>query len=280
MKCLVTGRGTSGSWKIRGEQLGTAIGATVQPNAMKLHGFDLGIIVKRVSGELLHRTRTARLPVVYDVIDGWPQPTGNHEWSREDCLNWLGSRIREMAPVGIVTSTVIMREDCAKFKIPVLALPHHIRPNQVKNPIREQVQRVGYEGATQYLGRWREVFERECKKRGWEFVIEPSSLDELDIVVAVRDCKGYAAVNWKSNVKLANAQGSGTPCIVDREAAYVETATGGEVWVSEPHDVSSAFESLTTKEARQAASEKLQTGQLTLEHVAEEYKCWLQTLKR
>jgi hypothetical protein len=279
MNLIITGRGTSGSWKIRGEQLGAAIGAAVQANANKLSGFDLGIVVKRAPADLMHRMRVARLPVVYDVVDGWPQPVGNHEWRRTECMQWLRRQVSEIKPVGIVASTKVMATDCAEFGLPVLALPHHARPGQRRNPIRERVQRVGYEGAPQYLGRWQERIERYCRSKGWEFLMDPAGLDAVDIVVAVRDCAGYAAQKWKSNVKLANAQGSGTPCIVDSEAAYVETATGGEVFVSEPNDVSAAFESLETEEARQKASRQLQTGTLTLERVATEYKQWLTALK-
>lgn len=279
MNVIVTGRGTSGSWKIRGEQLGVAIGATVQANANKLAGFDLGIVVKRGPADLLHRIRVAKLPLIYDVVDGWPQPVGNHEWKREQCMSWLRRQVHEIKPIGIVAATQVMAADCAEFGLPVLALPHHARPGQRRNPIRNRVQRIGYEGAPQYLGRWQERIERHCRAKGWEFLMNPSGLDAVDIVVALRDCAGYAARRWKSNVKLANAQGSGTPCIVDSEAAYVETATGGEVFVSEPDDVGAALESLEAEEARQKASQQLQTGTLTLEQMATEYKQWLEALK-
>jgi len=275
---LVTGRGTSGSWCIRGQQLGEAIGATVQANASRLSGFDLGIVVKRAPADLLHRLRVAKLPLVYDVVDGWPQPVGNVEWQRSQCMDWLRRQVRDIQPVGLVAATRAMAEDCREFELPVLALPHHPRPGQRQNPIRERVQKVGYEGAPHYLGHWRDTIERECKTRGWEFVINPASLDAVDIVLAVRDCRGYPAKRWKSNVKLANAQGSGTPCIADHEEAYEETAAGGEVWVSEPDDVGAAYESLTSQEARAKASRQLQAGTLSLERIAAEYQAWLQTL--
>ena len=44
MKILITGRGTSGSWKIRGEQLGQAIGATVAEQRVHVHDFHATIL--------------------------------------------------------------------------------------------------------------------------------------------------------------------------------------------------------------------------------------------
>lgn len=278
MRILVTGRGTSGSWQIRGVQLGEAIGAHVEANASKLDGFELGIVVKRCPMEFLQRARDAKLPLVYDVLDGWPQPIGNHEWRRYHCMEWLRRQVHIIKPVALVAATRVMAADCLEFGLPVLALPHHARQDQPRNPIREQVRRIGYEGGPHYLGRWHDAVARYCHVRGIEFVINPTSLDAVDIVLALRDCVGYAARHWKSNVKLANAQGTATPCIVDKESAYVETASGGEVWVEGPNDAGAAIESLATQKARIEASKKLAAGTLRLDAIAHEYKTWLQAL--
>ncbi len=64
---LITGKGTSGSWAIRGVQLGTAMDATVVPNARQLDGFDQIILCKRYTPELLERLRGRK--VIWDVID-------------------------------------------------------------------------------------------------------------------------------------------------------------------------------------------------------------------
>ena len=40
MKILMTGTGNSGSWRIRGEQLGAAIGADVIPRATEVNGYE------------------------------------------------------------------------------------------------------------------------------------------------------------------------------------------------------------------------------------------------
>jgi hypothetical protein len=164
--------------------------------------------------------------------------------------------------------------------MPVLALPHHARPGMAVNPIRERVQRVGYEGGENYIAAWRPVIERACAERGWSFVLNPASLTDVDIVLALRDQQGYAPRFWKSNVKLANAQGSGTPIICGLEAGYLETATGAELLVSEPVELLSDLDALVPVEERRWRSIRLRAGaqHLTLEAVAGMYRKWLEGL--
>ena len=277
-KILITSRSGSGSWAIRGEQLGTAIGATVERNASKVKGYDLAILVKRQKPDLLHRLKSTGIPIVWDVVDSWPQPEGS-DWGRENCLRWLREEVAAIQPVGMVATTAAMADDCAEFGIPVLTLPHHARPKQIVNPIRLRVQTVGYEGRELYLGHWREALEVECLARKWRFLVNPANLSDLDIVVAFRSEKGYAARHWKSNVKLANAQGSGTPCVLNRERGYLETHRGGALWADTPEELGKAFDQLTNVHARQAASAELLSSQLTLENVATRYQAWLAQLK-
>ncbi len=279
MNVLVTGRGTSGSWAIRGEQLGRAIGATVIARAELLRDYDLGVVVKRAPPDLLQRARAAKLPLVYDVVDGWPQPTGNLDWKRGDCISWLKSKVAEIKPIALVTATQVMEKDCAVIGLPVLTLPHHARPGQALNPIREQIRTVGYEGAPQYLGRWHQKILDVCAKNEWRFVINPPALADLDLLFIVRDCAGYPALNWKSNVKLANAQATGTPCIINQEAGYEETQSGGEEWVSKPDDIARACEALSTQAARKEASCRLKAGAIPLDTIADVYRSWLHSLR-
>lgn len=272
MKALVTGRGTSGSWQIRGLQLGAALGATVEANASKVAGYDVAIVVKRAPDDLLHRLRTVGVPIIWDVVDCWPQPAGN-AWPVGDCRAFLAQRVAALKPVAIVAATRAMAADCKDFALPTLALAHHARPQQRVNPVRERVQKVGYEGGEAYLGKWRAILEAECKARRWAFIVNPPALADLDIVVALREATGYAARNWKSNVKLANAQGTGTPCILNREAGYTETASGGELWADSANELSEALDKLTDHETRKVAAAGLWPP--TLEHVAADYRQWL-----
>jgi len=275
MHVLMTGRGTSGSWQIRGVQLGHAIGAAVVPNALDVAPYDVAILVKRPTAELLHRFRRAGTKVVWDVVDAWPQPVGN-EWNKRRCLDWLEEQIIMIRPAGIVAATKAMAEDCERFGLPVLALPHHARPGLRMNPIRP-VKVVGYEGGEQYIAKWRSVIEAECARRGWQFVMQPAELADVDIVLALRDSGGYAPRQWKSNVKLANAQGSGTPVICNREAGYLATASGAERWAETAEELVTAFDQLEPTAARLDASKTLRNAAPSIDSVAATYVAWLRS---
>ena len=276
MNVLVTGRGVSGSWKIRGEQLGSAIGATVLPMAADFDPFDAVVVVKRPPPDMPARVRAAGVPLIWDLVDAWPQPIGN-SWSRDDCMAWLRQQVKQIRPAAIVAATRAMADDCAEFGVPVLALPHHARPGLAMNEIRDKVKTVGYEGGEGYIAGWRRTVEAECKRRGWSFVINPPRLADVDIVLGLRDADGYAPRNWKSNVKLANAQGSGTPFVGGREAGYLETRIGNcEKWADTPEDLKRAFDALTPHGERRRAAQWMRSVAPTLEQVATRYREWLE----
>ena len=275
MNVLFTGRGTSGSWQIRGAQLGAAIGAAAVPNALDVAPYDIAVLVKRPTAELLRRLRRENVRILWDVVDAWPQPAGN-DWTKERCLAWLEETVVMIRPAGIVAATEAMAADCEKFGVPVLALPHHARPGLRMNPIRP-VKVVGYEGGEQYIAKWRPVIEAECTRRGWEFVMQPAELADVDIVLALRDSEGYAPRNWKSNVKLANAQGSGTPVICNREAGYLESASGAERWADTPEELAAAFDELEATAVRRDASKTLRNAAPSIDSVAATYVAWLRS---
>lgn len=275
MKVLITGRGTSGSWRIRGGQLATALGADAIPNALDVAPYDVAVVVKRADADLLARIHRAHVPLVWDIVDAWPQPVGN-AWGKDECMAWLKQRAGEIKPAAVVAATRAMAEDCACLGLPVLALPHHARPGLEQNPVRETVRLVGYEGAEQYITGWRAAIEAECARRGWRFVVNPASLAEVDIVLALRDATGYAPRHWKSNVKLANAQGSGTPFIGCREAGYLENAIGScEKWADTPEELSRAFDALTPQGERRRVAQWMSSVAPGLTGVAATYANWL-----
>jgi len=275
MKVLMTGRGTSGSWAIRGAQLGQAIGAAVVPNAMDVSPYDLAVLVKRPTSDLLQRLHRADVPVIWDIVDAWPQPGGN-AWDRARCLEWLAGQVRAIRPAAIVAAARAMAQDCEGFGVPVLALPHHARPGLRLNPIRP-LKVLGYEGGQQYLGRWLPIIQRQCAVRGLQFVINPAEVAEVDVLLALRDCDGYAPRNWKSGVKLANAQGSGTPVICNREAGYLETASGAEHWADDEDELAVALDALTPIEARRTAAKVLRDAAPELDSIASTYLAWLRS---
>lgn len=276
MSILFTGRGTSGSWQIRGVQLGRAMGATVMPEARDVAAHDVAVLVKRPTPDLLQRLRRAEVPTVWDIVDAWPQPVGN-DWGRSQSLGWLGQTAASIRPAAIVAATRAMAWDCRGLGVPVLHLPHHARPGLRRNPIRAEVHTVGYEGGEQYIARWRPAIEAECARRGWAFVTQPAELADVDIVLALRDATGYAPRKWKSNVKLANAQGSGTPVVCCREAGYLETQGGGEQWADTPAQLARAFDILTPLSARRNAAAKLLAAAPQLQTIADTYSTWLRS---
>lgn len=279
MRILITGSGKSGSWQVRGVQLGHAIGATVcrDASAAMIRAHDVVVLVKRAPPRLLERLHASGARVVWDVVDAWPQPDGNH-WSRIQALEWLHGQVAAIRPLAVVAATRRMAEDLQSVATTVLALPHHARQGLRPRPVRDTVTRVGYEGSRKQLGRWREVLEAECARRGWTFVINPKSLADVDIVAALREAEGYPPRHWKSNVKLANAQASGVPIVCNRECGYLETASGGERWADDATELVVALDSLTSALARQEAASQMADGAPTLEAVATTYRAWLESL--
>lgn len=279
MRILVTGNGTAGSWKVRGEQLGTEIGARVIPNCTDKHiaQADTVVVVKRLSLELALRVRAQRKRLVWDCVDPWVQPAGNL-WQRDEARRWLRHELAKLSPDAVVYATKTMQEDADDTR-PSIVLPHHARPGLVQNPIRQSVECVGYEGRDLYLSHWHDTIIRECRKRDWEFRVNPTQLADLDIVLAFRggEWDGYAPRHWKSNVKLANAQGSGTPFVGGQESGYLETATGGEYWAGSPRMLSTAFDWLSSHEAREGAAERLRKADVSLASIGKRYREWLLT---
>lgn len=279
LRVLVTGSGSSGSWQVRGVQLGHAIGATVckEASTAMIRSHDLVVLVKRPPPPLLRRLHDSGARVVWDVVDAWPQPEGN-QWSQAQALEWLHQQVTLIRPLAVVAATQRMADDLRPFASIVLALPHHARPGLRPQPPRDSVTQVGYEGSPKQLGRWREVLEAECRRRGWRFVMNPRSLADVDIVVALRQAEGYPPRHWKSNVKLGNAQACGVPIVCNRECGYLETASGGERWADEEKELAAALDNLTAAPARREAAAKLAHAAPTLDATAARYSSWLQSL--
>ena len=119
MNLLVTGSGKSGSWQIRGVELGRAMGATVLANAIDIGPFDVAVVVKRPPVDLVRRIHDAAVPLVWDIVDAWPQPHGN-AWGRAEGINWLAGMISTIRPRALVAATQAMAADCKVFGLPVL----------------------------------------------------------------------------------------------------------------------------------------------------------------
>lgn len=274
MNVLVTGRGKAGSWAIRGEQLGRAAGFDVMPMAIDLARYDAVVVVKRVPGDIITRAHAAGARLIWDQVDSWPQPEGNR-WGRAECLAWLRGQIHRYRPAAIIAATRRMAADVREVcDLPVAAIPHHGRPGLKRTEIREALHVVAYEGNLDQLGEWAEVLERLCRKRHLRLVFNPASLNDADVVVALRHADGYAARHWKSNVKLANAQATGTPAICVPESGYGETSSpaGQPLFVEDEAELARALDLLAPRETRQAMADGLYAQRIKLATVAQQYR--------
>jgi hypothetical protein len=274
MRILITGKGTSGSFQIRGFQLGQAIGAEVQPMAepSDCRSAQIVVGVKRIPEPLLRAIKASGRKFVWDVVDAWPQPC---DWSEAQAKAWLYAELRRLQPDAVVFGTPQMLKDSG-FTGPTIVLPHHAWPKYAPNPVRP-VRVVGYEGAEQYLGRWRSVVERECDRRGWAFRIN-GDMAGADIGIALRDGGGYPATWWKPGTKLANLQALGIPALCSEEAGYRDISNGTEYWIQSKEHIGEAFDALESAEMRHAISKTQQESTLRLDQVAADYKAWLKTL--
>lgn len=271
MRLLFTGNGKSGSWKIRGEQVGDALNAVVKPHATKadFKSADLVFAVKRVSGQTALDLRGRNW--VWDIVDAYPQPEST-SWGKERTINWARSEIERLKPTAIIWPNQRMRDDVG-FDGLSMVIHHHHRPGLKMNNIRESIKFVGYEGSPRYMADLEPEIKQECMYRGWTYVPDPKSISDLDVVIAMRSRKwdGYATRHWKSNVKLANAHGSGTPFVGAKEDGYLETASGCEYWADDMDQLRYSFDMLESQSSRQLISDRFLCCAITLDMVVPKY---------
>lgn len=268
-RILITGKGSSGSWQIRGVQMGQAAGAEVQPmaEASDCRAADVVVGVKRIPDPLLSRIKASGKRFVWDCVDPWPQPC---HWGADEARAWLKAELIRLQPDAVIFGTKPMREDSG-FRGPALVLPHHAWAKYSPNPVRP-VRVVGYEGAELYLGRWKPVLEHECQKRGWAFRVN-GDMALADIGVALRDGGGYPAAWWKPGTKLANLQALGIPALCSPEAGYREIASGSEFWIESEADIGPALDRLLSLEDRRRWQAQMRPPRLT--EVAKAYRMFL-----
>jgi hypothetical protein len=273
MRVLFTGSGTSGSWAIRGAQLADAMDARAIPRATvdDCRSADVVVAVKRVSADLLANIRASGRPWFWDVVDAYPQPVCS-TWNKDQALQWLHQRVAELAPAEVIWPNRRMQQDAG---LSGLVLPHHHRPGIAVNPIRERIAAVGYEGSADYVKGWTDAIEAECARIGARFVVNPARLADVDVVLALRDGAGYPLRHWKSNVKLANAHGSGTPFIGGPEDGYQETRSGAEYWATNRRELGAALDWLSSQGAREEVQERFLQAAFTVEAAAKQLRDYL-----
>lgn len=272
MNILMVGSEGKGSWKMRGIQLGGAIGArvTTAPEPWDWEWADLVVLVKRAAIRWQAEARAVKVPVVWDVLDFWAQPEEN-DLGRDALIAKVRS-IQEAAGVSVlIGATRAMADD-----IGGIYLPHHCRIGLAPAQIREKAQVVAYEGQRKYLGRWAAGLEQACAALELRFVVNPPDIRAADVLVSFRDGQwdGWACQRWKSGVKHVNALVAGRPIVSQQSSAWSELKTFGAVINADTTDrLAEALRMAASREIRSEAyecSHKLaQTYQLP--NVAREY---------
>lgn len=275
MNVLIVGSG-KGSWAMRGEQLGRAIGArlAVTPLPADLAWADVVVLVKRaiVQADTVH---AAGKPLVWDALDFWSQPAQNG-LSEVDARALLADWQRRYRPTLTIGATQAMADAAGGAY-----LPHHghqalritdARPCAV----------VGYEGSPAYLDGWERPLREACAARGWRLVINPPDLSAVDVLVALRGgpWDGWMCRQWKSGVKYVNAVLAGRPVITQATAAFAEMALPGTV-VAAPIDLDAALDRWASDDARRAVTSWSRThaGIYALEAIASAYRSILVSVR-
>ncbi|HEX8030278.1 MAG TPA: hypothetical protein VF491_17510 [Vicinamibacterales bacterium] len=277
MNILVAGLG-KGSWEMRGQQLGAAIGARVTstPTAADWQWAQVAILVKRAAFHLAAPARQAGVPIIWDALDFWSQPREN--WmSAHAAHQLLGATIAEIRPALTICATEAMARACDGAY-----LPHHSWAGLEPQPAREQMGVVAYEGNPAYLGRWHDELSRACRSRGWSFVVNPADIRTVDLFVAFRDGQwdGYPCREWKSGVKVSNAIAAGRPIIGQTSAALREMAPPHTI-VESPTELDAALDAWTPHAARAAAVDvcRLKAPALRLSAIVAQYRDVLQQVE-
>jgi hypothetical protein len=284
VKILFTGKGSSGSWSIRGTQIAEGlrdigVDALAIPKASveQLRWADVVVLVKRPNAEIMAAIWESQKPLVWDIVDAWTQPEGN-EWPRERCLSWLATQLYYVKPDAIICATRAMQDDAEFAKSCVIY--HHARPELTlrrrHGVFKKTAEWFVYDGGDHYLGRYRDIL---IERSGMTFARGYLGDFQMcaDVIVCLRDSKGYAPRHWKSNVKLANAQALGIPALCSPESGYKETSTGGVLWIESPSDLPAAFDALANP-ARYAELCAAVDAPPTLREVAVKYRAFLESI--
>lgn len=274
MNVLFVGTGSGGSWEIRGKQIGRALGARVssKPNANDWDWADLVVLVKHGAEQFGAEAKASGARVVWDVLDWWKQPEQN-DIPIIQMVQMVNAIQEQFGIEHLIGATQAMADEIGGVYI-----PHHYRPAleaRRHGHVRERIKVIAYEGTKKYLGSWRKVCEDAAAAIGGEFVVNPDSLADADVVVAFRgeQWDGPICRRWKSGVKLANAIAVGRPVITQRSEAFFEMGPCGAI-VNEPSELPGMIELFASKNARQSVLERSYeiAQDFTLETVTHRYR--------
>lgn len=253
MNILVVGGDTKGAWKMRGQQLGRAMGArvTATPTHADWSWAELVVLVKHAAVCWRAETQRLTVPVVWDVLDVWAQPEDNAK-TIEEQVQAVRAIQHEAGVSVLVGATRVMADDLGG-----IYLTHHARIGLKPGPVRTTARVVGYDGTKKYLGRWLDALTNACVAMGLKFVVNPVDLHDVDVLVSFRDGRwnGPACQQWKSGVKHVNAIVSGRPILSQASAAQRELDPVGAV-VDTPEQIPEALQTLIRRDVREHAYEE------------------------
>jgi len=232
MKALFTSKSSAGAWQIRGMQIAQTCDewiASNSPSEDEIEAADVVCIVKKIDNRTLDLCKQKNKLLVLDVVDFWPQ-NGNLDipLNRFESLQLVRKLVKTIEPDALIFPNFAMWAELrSSFPVtPSTFIYHHFRPefsNIDHQTELRPITVIGYEGAD-YLGEWLEIAGNICGELGIEFVVNPSSLMDVDAVFSARGSifRTFLNCNFKSNVKASNAIGANKPflCHVDERSAH------------------------------------------------------------
>jgi hypothetical protein len=190
------------------------------PTYEEMVGYDIIVLVKKAKPSILADIRRTGAYFIYDALDWWGQ----------DCMGETRGRQLSTAhfiPVNadkVIFTHYKYHEDCFRDCNSSIVIPHHGDP---RLPIGTGKKNLVYYGEANYIGSWYIPIVRACAQNGWQFLINPSDKSCASAMISVRDAKHNSWINrnWKSQVKLANAELMGLQLFHTQQASLEEYAT-------------------------------------------------------
>jgi hypothetical protein len=276
-----------GSWKIRAKQVATARASwysagNFSPYDVLTHR--VFCAVKRPFHSRLRLLRALGKITVYDVVDFWVQPDDGLRYHDVAAIRaYFTEFLAGLQVDGVIFPNRTMMEDLGDLVPNPVCIYHHFWPDLEPIEVRERAAVVGYQGKPAYLGPWRKVIERLCRRFGLQFVVNPSDLRAVDIGLAARGGvhASTMAHRYKSNVKLANFYGGGIPCVVNSsEHSYHETDNGEVRFFATEAELADRLAELLPHETRLRIHRSFLAARtdFTLEAIATRYEQYLHSL--
>lgn len=276
-----------GSFEMRGRQIASMGNDWSASWNDGCYPVDVFVMVKKLDS----RARVGR-KVVLDVVDPWPQKPRNATAGAELdnarlAIQWFTKHIEAMQRIvkidSIICTNKLMYKHLRKKVAHAEYIYHHYHPTIPITPIKEEMKVVGYWGNKTFLGEWLDKITAVCKKMGLLFVVNPEDISSVDVMVAARGgvYDNYMAKAYKSNVKLANCYGSGTPCILTPEQSYLETNNGEVLFFETEGELAEMLEELRPVSTRRRIHEAhLSTAeQFSISTIAKQYAGYFERVR-